>query len=190
MRVARACINFKIPFCLANPLGTYLWKLRGLQNLISKCVIFDIHHCACGIQKIGEQFAFPCANGSRRLVEDVSGCYPEKKMMDQILPTKQMLFWMGYLMQNVSDIVSDLSEPFATEAREDPQQCLKQSRLQKHVGHNGFFGDFDFCHISNALLQPHVWYLYFVSTDTCRSDPQRCPMSKSRQNQKQCLDFV
>ena len=36
------------PFCLANPLASYLWKLSGLQNLISKCVVLDIHHCAFG----------------------------------------------------------------------------------------------------------------------------------------------
>ena len=46
LRVARACINFKIPFCFANPLGSYSWKLSGQQNLISKCVVLDIHHCA------------------------------------------------------------------------------------------------------------------------------------------------
>ena len=59
----------------------------------------------------------------------------------------------GLLNSNVWDIVSDLSEHFATKAREDPQQCHKQSKPQKHVGHNGFFGEFDFCHTSNALLQ-------------------------------------
>ena len=30
LRVARACIILKIPFCLANPVGSYLWKLSGL----------------------------------------------------------------------------------------------------------------------------------------------------------------
>ena len=43
LRVARACISFKIPFCLANPLGSYLWKLSGLKNLISKCVVLAVH---------------------------------------------------------------------------------------------------------------------------------------------------
>ena len=45
--LARACINFlKFLSFLAYPLGSCLWKLRGLQNLISKCVVLDIHHCA------------------------------------------------------------------------------------------------------------------------------------------------
>ena len=48
LRVARACINFKIPFCLANPLGSYLWELSGLQILINKCVILDTHHWVFG----------------------------------------------------------------------------------------------------------------------------------------------
>ena len=43
LRVARARISFKIPFCLANPLGSYLWKLSGLQNLTSKCVVLAVH---------------------------------------------------------------------------------------------------------------------------------------------------
>ena len=43
-----ACISFKIHFCLTNPLGSYMWKLNGVQNLISKCVVFDIHYCAVG----------------------------------------------------------------------------------------------------------------------------------------------
>ena len=40
--------SVKIPFCLAKPLGSYLWKLSGLKNLISTCVVLDIHHCAFG----------------------------------------------------------------------------------------------------------------------------------------------
>ena len=39
---------FKDPFCLANPLGSYLWKFSGPQNVINKCVVLDIHLCAFG----------------------------------------------------------------------------------------------------------------------------------------------
>ena len=35
-------------FCVANPLGSYLWKHSGLQNLITKCVALDTDHCASG----------------------------------------------------------------------------------------------------------------------------------------------
>ena len=40
--------QFKDSFCLANPLGSYLWKLSGLQFLISKCVVSDIDYCVSG----------------------------------------------------------------------------------------------------------------------------------------------
>ena len=46
LRVARACINLKNLVCLANPLGSYFWKLSGLQNLTNKCVVLDVHLCA------------------------------------------------------------------------------------------------------------------------------------------------
>ena len=48
LRVVRACISSRILFCLANPLGSYLWKFSGLQNSINKCVVLDNHHCAFG----------------------------------------------------------------------------------------------------------------------------------------------
>ena len=48
LRVARVRTSFKIPVCISNPLGSYLWKLSGLKNLINKCVVLDIHHCAFG----------------------------------------------------------------------------------------------------------------------------------------------
>ena len=62
LRVARACISYKIPFCLANPLGSYLWKLSGLQILINKCVILDTHHWAFGShwRIFGGQFDRAC----------------------------------------------------------------------------------------------------------------------------------
>ena len=31
-----------------SPLGSFLWKFSELQNLINKCVVLDIHHCAVG----------------------------------------------------------------------------------------------------------------------------------------------
>ena len=47
-RVVRACTSLRILFCLANPLGSYFWKLSGMQNLTNKCVVLDIHLCAFG----------------------------------------------------------------------------------------------------------------------------------------------
>ena len=40
LRVVRACISVRIPFCLANTLGSCLWKFRGLHNLINKRLVF------------------------------------------------------------------------------------------------------------------------------------------------------
>ena len=48
LRVARGCISLKSPLCLANHLGSYLWKLSALHNLINKYVVLDIDHCAFG----------------------------------------------------------------------------------------------------------------------------------------------
>ena len=39
LRAARACISFKIPFRLTNPL-----VLVGCNNLIDDCIVVDIHH--------------------------------------------------------------------------------------------------------------------------------------------------
>ena len=33
LRVVTACISLRIPLCLDNPLGSYLWKFSGLQKI-------------------------------------------------------------------------------------------------------------------------------------------------------------
>ena len=45
LRVVRACISLRIPFCPSNFLGSYMRKFSGLQNQISMCVVLEIHHC-------------------------------------------------------------------------------------------------------------------------------------------------
>ena len=55
LRVVRGCIRLRIPFCLANPLGSYLWKFIGLQNSTNKCVRCFRHSPLSFLDHTGEK---------------------------------------------------------------------------------------------------------------------------------------
>ena len=46
LRVARACISLRIPFCLSNPLGSYLWKISGHSPLCF-WITLEKSHSSC-----------------------------------------------------------------------------------------------------------------------------------------------
>ena len=51
-------VRFKIPFCLAKLLGSFLWKLAGHQHLFKKCTALDVQHCAFGSQRMAARLLF------------------------------------------------------------------------------------------------------------------------------------